>query len=153
MVMPLRSQTLRAFGKKPRLWIPLIGAIAVALLWLGQMGWSAPESIAPQALMAALETDGAPLVLDVRSPAEYAAGHIPGAVNFPHREIPDRLAELAAFNQAKVVVYCELGVRAAIAERTLEQAGFQQVLTLEGDMRGWRSAALPIASRDSPLAP
>lgn len=136
-----------------RLWLPLAGAIAVALVVLGQMGWSAPESISPQELMTSLETAGAPLVLDVRSPAEYAAGHIPGAVNIPYREIPNRLDELTAFNQAEVIVYCEVGVRAGIAEKTLEQAGFQSVLTLEGDMRGWRSAELPITTLDPTPTP
>lgn len=124
----------------------LSGLALIAILVVAQVGWSAPETISAPALMARLNTDTAPLILDVRSPEEYAAGHIPGARNLPYREIPDQLATLSEFLTDEVVVYCEVGVRAGIAEIMLEQAGFQQVLPLEGDMQGWREAGLPIST-------
>ena len=60
--------------------------------------------ILPQAdLVRQLEGESAPLVLDVRTEAEFAAGHVPGALNIPLDELPGRLAEL---NAAKpMVVY------------------------------------------------
>ena len=122
------------------------GLVLVAVLVIGQVGWSVPETISAPALMARLNTETAPLILDVRSRQEYAAGHIPGALNIPYREIPNQLATLSEFLADEVVVYCEVGVRAGIAEIMLEQAGFQQVLPLEGDMRGWREAGLPIST-------
>ncbi|NEQ45032.1 MAG: rhodanese-like domain-containing protein [Leptolyngbya sp. SIOISBB] len=124
----------------------LSGLALVVILVVGQVGWSAPETISAPALMARLNTNTAPLILDVRSPSEYAAGHIPGALNIPYREIPDQLATLSEFLADEVVVYCEVGVRAGVAEIMLEQAGFQQVVPLEGDMRGWREAGLPIST-------
>ena len=120
--------------------------VLVAVLIMGQVGGSASETISAPALMARLDTDAAPLILDVRSPAEYAAGHSPGALNLPYREIPNHLDTLSEFLENEVVVYCEVGVRAGIAERLLEQAGFQSVLPLEGDIRGWREAGLPIST-------
>ncbi len=104
----------------------------------------------PQVPTVAAETllDGPPpgaVILDVRTRQEFADGHVPGAINVPHREIGEHLGELAAYRDAPVIVYCESGGRAARAEADLLAAGFADVRHLEGDMRGWRSAARPIA--------
>lgn len=115
-----------------------------AALSLGQVSWSTPEALSNQELAARIEAVQAPVILDVRSPEEFAAGHIPGAVNLPHREIANRLDEVPAAKEEEVVVYCERGGRAGLADLALEQAGFQQVLTLTGDMQAWRQANLPI---------
>lgn len=123
----------------------MLGFSLAIFLAGGQVGSSSPVRISPQALMARLEADTAPLILDVRSPAEYAAGHIPTAVNIPYREVPQRWPELAATTTETIVVYCEVGIRAGLAEMALEQAGFQQIVTLDGDIRGWRAAGLPIS--------
>ncbi|MGF1523631.1 MAG: rhodanese-like domain-containing protein [Leptolyngbyaceae cyanobacterium] len=113
-------------------------------LFVSQSVWSSTELIAPQTLVPRLGTPQAPLILDVRSEAEYQAGHIPGAINMPYREVPNRLSEIAEFTGRELVVYCEAGVRAGIAELALEQAGFEHVRHLEGDMQRWRQADLPL---------
>ncbi|NEO87155.1 MAG: rhodanese-like domain-containing protein [Spirulina sp. SIO3F2] len=101
--------------------------------------------IAPETLAAQIQTQTAPLVLDVRTPQEYAAGHIPGAINIEFRELEARLAELPIAPDEAIVVYCEQGVRAGVAERTLAASGFTAVLHLQGDMVVWRQQKLPIA--------
>jgi rhodanese-related sulfurtransferase len=68
---------------------------------------------------------GARLV-DVRSPAEFAAGHLPGAVNVPVAELPRRLDELEPRDRP-IVVYCHTGARAARAAHALRSAGFWSV--------------------------
>jgi phage shock protein E len=125
----------------------LSGLALVSILAFSPLSWSAPETIAAPALHQRLNTATAPLILDVRSPAEYATGHIPGARNIPYRELPTHLTELSTFREREVVVYCKVGVRAGIAEGLLEQAGFEQILSLEGDMQGWRDAKLPISTQ------
>jgi rhodanese-related sulfurtransferase len=77
---------------------------------------------------------GARLV-DVRSPAEFAAGHLPGAVNVPVAELPRRLGELEPRDRA-IVVYCHTGARAARAAHALRSAGFSSVHDL-GAMGRW----------------
>ena len=124
------------------------GLALVIILVSTQVSWSAPEMISATALHLRLNSPAAPLILDVRSPEEYAVGHIPGARNIPYRELPEHLDALAAFRQQEVVVYCEIGVRAGVAESLLVQAGFDQVLSLEGDMRGWREADLPVSTHN-----
>ncbi len=62
-----------------------------------------------------------PLLLDVRTPSEYAAGHIPDAVNVPVDELRARLAEVP--KGRPVVAYCQVGQRGYLATRILMQAG------------------------------
>ena len=84
------------------------------------------------------------VLLDVRSPAEFASGHIAHALNIPHAELPERLPELEASKSAPVIVYCEKGIRASMATDVLLEAGYSDVMHLTGDMRGWRSEERPL---------
>jgi rhodanese-related sulfurtransferase len=78
------------------------------------------------------------VVLDVRSAREYRSGHIPGALHIPHSKVAGHLDELRAHEDCDIVIYCESGVRARIAQNTLAKAGFRDVYHLVGDMAGWR---------------
>lgn len=62
-------------------------------------------------------------LLDVRTPREYAGGHVPGAVNIPVDELRNRLGELDP--EKEVYEYCQVGVRAHTAQRILRQHGFR----------------------------
>jgi rhodanese-related sulfurtransferase len=89
--------------------------------------------------------NGSAVLLDVRTPAEFASGRVPGALNIPHTELEARLAEIEPHRSSDVIVYCESGARAAKAAALLVERGFTGVRHLEGDMSGWRDAGLPIA--------
>ncbi|NET37352.1 MAG: rhodanese-like domain-containing protein [Cyanothece sp. SIO1E1] len=108
-------------------------------------------SISQTALLAQLESDAAPLILDVRTPREYAAGHIPGAINIHYRELPERLDEIRALGKREILVYCERGVRVNYAEATLLKAGFTSILNLTGDMSAWRASGLPVETAEQQL--
>lgn len=92
--------------------------------------------------------EGQVLVLDVRPEAEYAAGHIPGAVNVPHDQLAARLAELPA--SAEIVAYCRgrYCVFAPDAVRLLRAHGYA-AWPLEGGLPDWRLAGRPITARAS----
>lgn len=64
-----------------------------------------------------------PFLVDVRTPQEYADGHIPGAVNLPVDDLRPRLGELPRDRQ--IAVCCQVGQRGYLATRILKQAGFQ----------------------------
>jgi rhodanese-related sulfurtransferase len=99
--------------------------------------WAA-EEISPAQVRKQVAADPQSLViLDVRRPDEYEAGHVPGAINIPHDEIAARLAELEASKDKPIVAYCGSGRRAAIALAVLHEAGFARLLHLTGDMPGW----------------
>jgi phage shock protein E len=70
-------------------------------------------------------------VVDVRTPAEYAAGHYTGATNIPLQEIQKRLGDVGPTNQA-IVVYCRSGNRSAQAKQILLKAGFNDVTNAGG---------------------
>ncbi|MET0793812.1 MAG: rhodanese-like domain-containing protein [Polyangiaceae bacterium] len=81
-----------------------------------------------------LVSAGARLV-DVRTPLEFAAGHLVGAVNIPLQQLANRLSELQP-KAAAVVVYCRSGQRSGNAARMLKSAGFGAVHDL-GPMSRW----------------
>jgi len=87
----------------------------------------------------ALVDKGARLV-DVRTPEEYAERHAGPAINLPLDQIPARAAELGGHDQP-IIVYCHTGVRAAIAARRLQQAGFKHVYNL-GTLGHWNFEAV-----------
>jgi rhodanese-related sulfurtransferase len=63
-----------------------------------------------------------PFLLDVRTPQEFSAGHIRGAVNIPVDELRSRLHELP--RDQKIAAYCQVGQRGYLATRILQQADF-----------------------------
>ncbi len=84
----------------------------------------------------AMINDGA-LVIDVRSVGEFSEGHIDGAINIPHVMIAKEIA-LHEKDKAKVIiVYCASGARSAVAKKSLESAGYTNVINGGGlqDMR------------------
>ena len=83
------------------------------------------------------------LILDVRTPDEFRAGHVPDALNIPHDQLAARLPELGSDPDRPVVVYCERGGRAGQAAEVLLDAGYGSVLHLEGDMSDWRAQGRP----------
>lgn len=86
--------------------------------------------------LAAAQEAGVGLI-DVRSPAEFAAGSIPGAVNVPLDDLRDRLDGLPS---GPLVVHCQVGLRGHVATRLLLQHG-RAVQNLDGGYRTWRDAA------------
>jgi len=74
-------------------------------------------------------------LIDVRTPGEFAAGHLPGASNLPLQELAGRLGELGA-KDSPIVLYCRSGARSASAARSLKTAGFAAVRNL-GGMGRW----------------
>jgi phage shock protein E len=88
--------------------------------------------------------DAATLIVDVRTPQEYAAGHVPGAINVPYTHLPARASALAAAGDKDIVLYCQTGARAGRAAQRLSEHGFTRLLHLEGDMKEWKAKQLPL---------
>jgi phage shock protein E len=101
-------------------------------------------TIAADELMLRIEAESAPTILDVRTPEEFAAGHVPGAINIPYTELEKRYSELELEGSDELVVYCQSGRRAAIAEAALGELGFTNVRDLEGHIAAWKEAERPL---------
>lgn len=80
------------------------------------------------------------LLLDVRTKAEFEAGHIANAINIPVDEIRDRMQELPS--SQPIYIYCEAGLRGYLAQRILRQSGFETVANLSGGYLSWKAATL-----------
>ena len=89
--------------------------------------------------------------VDVREPDEFAAGHIPGARNFPRGflevradlEHPKRDPWLEDRGR-KMILYCGGGHRSALAGKSLQEMGFERILSLAGGWTGWVELELPV---------
>jgi len=75
-------------------------------------------------------------IVDVRQPAEYKQGHLPGAKLIPLGELPARLEELDP--SKPTLVYCAAGVRSRAGASILTRAGFAEAYSMEGGIRAWK---------------
>ncbi len=83
-------------------------------------------------------------VLDVRSPAEFAAMHIPGSFNLPLDRLPEYGSQLGSAVENPVVLVCRSGQRAQEAERALLGADLPGLHVLAGGLSAWENAGLPV---------
>ena len=85
------------------------------------------------------------LVLDVREPTEYDAGHVLGAKNLPLGSLEARAGELDKHKTKPVIVLCgSEGTRASKAAAMLREKGFAKVVSLSGGFPAWQQAGLPV---------
>jgi rhodanese-related sulfurtransferase len=101
-----------------------------------------PEVGALQAVQMLNRNDA--LMIDVREPAEFSAGHAPNARNIPLAQFDKRIGELEKFKNRPAVVVCQTGSRAHAATALLKKAGFAQVVVLAGGIGAWQQANMPI---------
>jgi rhodanese-related sulfurtransferase len=83
------------------------------------------------------QKDTSMIILDVRTPEEFTAGHIPGAINIPYMHLPARLSELPDAGDKEIVLYCATGIRAERAAERMREQGYTRLLHLDGDMKAW----------------
>jgi rhodanese-related sulfurtransferase len=91
-----------------------------------------------------LRANKANVVLDVRTPDEFKAGHVPGATNIDYTA-PDFGEKVAKLDKDKTyLVHCAAGVRSARACKKLEGLGFKNLVDLHAGFNGWQEAGKPI---------
>ena len=128
----------------------VLGLLLASLVSAGAL--AAEPALVPISQEALLERqqkgDEATYVLDVRSPEEYASGHVPGAVNIPYDQIASRMAEVP--KDQDVVLYCKSGRRAGIAAEVLAGQGYTRLQHLEGDIVAWVEKGRPVETPKDP---
>jgi rhodanese-related sulfurtransferase len=110
-----------------------------------------PEITAAQA-KEELELGQAGLLLDVREPAEWEQGHIPGAVLAPRGMLewyadsttPYAKPELTTKKDARIIVACASGGRSLLAAQTLQSMGYTDVVSMAGGFKEWSNRAFPV---------
>jgi sulfur-carrier protein adenylyltransferase/sulfurtransferase len=96
---------------------------------------------------------GDPLVLDVREQDEWDEGHLPRAVHIPRGNLESRVERAAPDRARPIVVYCAAGNRSAFAAKTLEELGYEDVVSLAGGFTDWKRNGFPVelsAGLDAP---
>lgn len=83
------------------------------------------------------------VVIDVRSVAEFSAGHIPDSINIPREKIAERAGELEKYKDRPLILNCASGVRSSSACSELRKRGFEKVFSLAGGVSAWSTAGLP----------
>ncbi len=100
------------------------------------------KSINVTALKSLIQSHEPIQLVDVRSPGEYAAGHVPQAINIPLEQLEARFAD---FTEGQVAILCQSGTRAGMACEILKRH-HDGLLLVEGGTQAWISAGLPVVS-------
>jgi rhodanese-related sulfurtransferase len=97
-------------------------------------------------LLRRIQSNTAPVVVDVRFRGEFDRGHVPGAVNTPF--FAPEAAKLPKERSTELVIYCGHGQRAWIAKQILALRGYRRSSLLEGHAKGWNAASMPLEKSD-----
>lgn len=89
------------------------------------------------------------MIIDVREPNEYAAGHVPGAINIPRGLIEFKIWKKVGFPEhadidKKMYIYCKTGGRAALSTKALVELGFTNLTAVKMQIADWEKAGYPV---------
>ncbi len=104
----------------------------------------ATERLTPELAAERMAVAPAPLVVDVRSPAERTVKRIEGSLSVPCQELGERLGDLP--HDRPILVYCAGGYRSSLAASLMQRAGIHDVSEIAGGIAAWEAAKMPLAS-------
>jgi rhodanese-related sulfurtransferase len=120
--------------------VPLLVAV---ILLIRSNAVKGGKKITPQDLVSLTNQDAAKLI-DLRSPNEFADGHITGSINIPYADIEDRLHEIKLQEGKSLVLICDSGSQSANAGEVLNKSGYQNTVILSGGIGAWKLDNLPL---------
>lgn len=124
--------------------ISLFVALLVMLVWnLFGAGLTGVREIDAADATLLVNKEGG-LVVDVRAPEEFGAGHIINALNLPLAELGSRRGELDKYRDKPIIAVCGNGPVSGRAARMLRGAGFTRAFALRGGLAAWQGANLPL---------
>jgi rhodanese-related sulfurtransferase len=146
--LPARNQKEKVveFVQANIMWVGLAVISGGLLLWQLVTGNMGGASVSPMEATLLLNREEA-IVIDVREPAEWSAGHIANARHIVLNQIATRLTEIEKFKTRPLIVCCASGNRSASACSTLRKAGFEKVFNLAGGINAWNEANLPVTTK------
>jgi rhodanese-related sulfurtransferase len=127
------------------IWLVLAAIVSGSILvWplINRRLSGVPEVGALQAVQLLNRKDA--VMIDVREPAEFSAGHAPNARNIPLAQLDKRIGELEKFKHRPAVIVCQTGGRSHSATTALKKAGFAEVVVLAGGFGAWQQANMPV---------
>ena len=142
-------------NKKANTLILFIANIVVFIIWSLIMSVTAMDLVATAKqtisvcdIETAKSALSSHLILDVREPAEYAVGFLPGAINIPRGVLEFKINAHPAFQgkqNANIIVYCLTGGRSALAVEALNKLGYNNAISMDGGFTSWKENGLEVA--------
>ena len=128
--------------------IAVIALVVVASGWLLASGGNSSSGgvvhIGPSDFMEAMKGDPAAILVDVRTPAEFAEGHLPGALNVELDRLADLAPSLLPDKNAHLLVYCRSGNRSGFAVSMLKNQGYSRLVNMTGGIVQWSRQGYPV---------
>lgn len=121
-------------------WAAVAAALVIAFLWFGQGGGK--DAMDPAQANAWIASQKNLQLVDVRTPQEYAEGHLPGAKNIPLDEVGARMGEVA--KDKPLLLYCHSGRRSGMALKAFREKGYDQAQHMRGGIAAWGAAGFPV---------
>ena len=124
-----------------------IWLIASALLSGGALFWpsiAARGSKVTPLQATQLINQGKAMIVDVRDPQAFAAGHLRDARNIPLKELPQRIGELEKAKTKSIILTCSTGTQSSRAVARLKKSGFAESFSLHGGIAAWQAQGLPV---------
>ncbi len=103
------------------------------------------KKVTPADVKAAIDKKEKAVILDVRDPEEYKAGHIPGAINISRGKLEFIVWDRIIDKDAKIYVYCLTAARSALATKTLNDLGYKNAVLMDAPFEDWIKAGYPVA--------
>ena len=122
-------------------WLPVVLLAAGVFLVLRSPA-AADGAVSPAEAASMIKEKKDLQLIDVRTEAEYASGHLAGAKLIPVQEIDRRLGEIS--KRKPVLLYCRTGHRSGNALKILQDNGYLQAKHMEGGITAWQAAGLPV---------
>jgi rhodanese-related sulfurtransferase len=102
------------------------------------------KTVPADAVKAAIDSKEKAILLDVRDAGEFAAGHLPGAMNISRGTLEFNVFGKIPDQNEKIYVYCKTAARSAMATKTLNDLGFKNAVLMDAPYENWVKAGYPV---------
>jgi rhodanese-related sulfurtransferase len=102
------------------------------------------KTVSAADVKAAIDKKENAVILDVRDPNEYAAGHLPGAINVSRGTLEFAIWGKVQDQSAKIYVYCKTAGRSTLATKTLNDLGYKNAVLMDALFEDWIKAGYPV---------
>jgi rhodanese-related sulfurtransferase len=103
--------------------------------------------VTPQQVKAEMDAGKPVILLDVRDSEEYAAGHLPKALNISRGLLEWKVGRMIPNRNANIVLYCRTDARSALATAVMREMGYTNAKNMKGAFKAWGEAGYPIYNR------
>lgn len=138
------EQYIEFIGNHPVLFAALVGVIVFIVVNETRLRKTSKAITAREAVRLINDRDA--IIIDIREPGDYKAGHALNARNIPVGRLEEQAAKISPKKDKPIVVYCKSGTQSPSARQTLEKAGYSEVYTLKGGLYGWQEDNMPMQS-------